>query len=76
MQKFSDYYKATKLRLLGHVIRAEEKDPMRQVTFEGDTLEPKDIQTRRRGSPKDNWLDCAMEEAWYAINEANHIWEV
>ena len=34
VMKFSETYKLRKLKLLGHVIRCGEEDPMRQVTFQ------------------------------------------
>ena len=37
IQKFSDMYKRPQKKLLGHVLRAEDSDPLRQVSFRPGT---------------------------------------
>jgi hypothetical protein len=55
VEPFSVTYKARKLKLLGHVIRTGEGDPMRQVTFQDGTIQDKWSTTRRVGRPKHQW---------------------
>ena len=59
--------KKRKMILLGHVIRAGERnprDPMFQVTFEDKTLKTKTTAFRRVGKPRHKWHAETMTEAW------------
>ena len=78
IMRFSDMYNRQKLRLLGHILRADETDPMRQVTFEGNTWKPRNVTARRRGRPRDQWLVEAMRTAFDELVQNDHVhfdWE-
>ena len=65
----TEILKGRRLKLLGHVIRAEETDPLKEVTFNRETMEVKTIGWRRVGRPKVHWIHTVMETAW---NEIRH----
>ena len=48
----SEAYKKRKLKLLGHVIRSENEDPMRQVALKQGSIKDKKVGTRMVGKPK------------------------
>ncbi len=51
--------------MLGHLLRTNNyDDPLRQVTFEGDTWYPRLIPKRRVGKPRDRWIVETIDEAW------------
>ena len=64
IEKISEVLKQNRLKLLGHVIRASPKDPMREVTFETASINIKRPAYRRVGRPRIKWIDAALEEAW------------
>ena len=64
LRAFSEDYKYRKTKLLGHVIRADNSDPMRKVTFAPNTVEEWGFAQRRVGRPKDQWLHEAKKTAW------------
>ena len=51
------------------MIRAEETDPLKEATFNRDTMDVKTIGWRRVGRPKVHWIHTVMETAW---NEIRH----
>ena len=64
LRPFSDDYKYRKNKLLGHVIRAENGDPMRKVTVLPGTTEEWGFAHRRVRRPKDQWLHETKKLAW------------
>ena len=56
LRAFSEDYKYRKSKLLGHIIRADNDDPMRKVTFAPSTIVEWGFASRRVGRPKDQWL--------------------
>ena len=54
--RLSTKWKHKKNTLLGHIIRAESEDPMREVLFETGTFRPRVEHIRRVGKPRANWL--------------------
>ena len=71
--KFSEIWLNTKFKLLGHLLRAAPGDPMREVTFEKDTIHPRLVKQRRPGRPRDHWLLSTMTEAWDEIVDNENI---
>lgn len=67
VHRFSDMWKAQKLSLLGHVLRASQHDPMRQVIFEGPTKIPRICHCKRVGKPRADWLIETMKDALHAL---------
>ena len=63
--------KERRFKLLGHVIRAEAEDPLKEVTFNRDTMEIKTIGWKRVGRPKTHWIHTVMREAWNEIRQAH-----
>ena len=60
-----------RLKLLGHVIRAKEDYPMKEVTFNPNTMEVKAVGFKRVGRPKTHWIHTVMKEAWEEIKHAH-----
>ena len=57
LRAFSEDYKHRKTKLLGHIIRADNSDPMRKVTFAENSIEEWAFNKRRTGRPKDQWIE-------------------
>ena len=69
LKTYSETYLSRKMKLLGHVVRAGNEDPMRQVTFEeGCVKEPK-VGTRRVGKPKLDWVRQGKIQVWKKTRE-------
>ena len=56
-----------KLKLLGHIIRADQTDPIRQVTFENESVRPRFKGYRRVGKPRLNWTKNNIQKVWKII---------
>ena len=52
---------------MGHVLRAQEDDPMRQVVFEQGTYKERRSYKIRPGRPKPSWIINTMKDAWDEI---------
>ena len=71
---FSEYYLHRKTKLLGHVLRAPEYDPLRQVSLEPNSGNRVDYGKRRCGRPKQNWLHFAKKTAYEMhLNGSNYL---
>ena len=64
LRPFSEDYKHRKTKLLGHVIRADNEDPMKKITFLPNTIEEWGFAHRRVGRPKDQWLHETKKLVW------------
>ena len=64
LRPFSEDYKYRKMRLMGHIIRADGTDPMRKVTFQENTTEEWAFDKRRIGRPRDQWTEAVKEDIW------------
>ena len=64
LRAFSEDYRYRKTKLLGHVIRADNSDPMRKVTFAPNTVEEWGFAQRRVGRPKDQWVHESKKAVW------------
>ena len=63
---------------MGHIIRADQNDPIRQVTFENDSVRPRYKGYRRVGKPSINWTTNNIQKAWkiiYPTEENNHKYD-
>ena len=69
IKPFSENWRQAKFRLLGHILRTDYSDPLRQVTFEQNSCLPRQIEFRRRGAPRRIWIEETMKEAWEALFE-------
>ena len=71
---FSEYYLHRKTKLLGHVLRAPEDDPLRQVSFEPNSGNRVDYGKLRCGRPKQNWRHFAKKTAYEMhLNGSNYL---
>ena len=64
---FSQVWKNQKLKLFGHILRANHKDPLRQVLFSYNSFAPRNIPLKRRGRPKLDWLQETIKDAYHAL---------
>ena len=61
-------YIAQKIKIkLINIIRADDKDIIKKVTFNPDTLLNNMPTKLRTGRPRDNWLKETMQEYWNTI---------
>ena len=52
------------MSLLGHVIRADNTNPMRQVAMDDCTITGRTVGKKRVGEPKMDWLLGGKKSAW------------
>ena len=45
-----------RIKLMGHILRAENKDPIRAITFEHNSANPIHVGKRRVGGPRQHWV--------------------
>ena len=62
-----------KLQLLGHIIRADPQDPMRQVVFQPNSLIPRTEHTRRVDRPRAHWLGETYADAFREFGNQEHF---
>lgn len=53
---FSEYHMNRRAKLLGHILRSNGDDPMRQISFLPDSAHRVEYGTKRVGKPRQNWL--------------------
>ena len=51
-----------RVRLAGHILRAPNHDPLRQVSYQQNSAEPKHIGKRRVGRPRQHWVFKSNED--------------
>ena len=56
IEEYSETYRNRKLKFLGHVIRADDSDPMKQVALRDGSIKGTKIGKRRVGKPKLDWI--------------------
>ena len=64
LRAFSEDYRHRQTKLLGHVIRADNHDPMRKVTFRPNSIRNWRTPLRRVGRPEEQWTEGAKKQAW------------
>jgi hypothetical protein len=62
IELFSSAYKKRRKKLLGHIIRTENNDPLRQVSLKPDSAIPLNWGTRRLGKPRQKWTESTMKK--------------
>ena len=80
---FSESWMKRKLKLLGHILRSNPDDPLRQVLFEYNSFTPR-IEYRRPGRPRLSWLMQSFSDAFATLgrteefncNNFEHQWFV
>ena len=61
MKLFESYISSRQQALYAHTVRANEKDPLRECTFEPVSTNPKTVTKRRVGRPRNHWTGKASE---------------
>ena len=59
-----------RVRLTGYVLRTDNRDPMRQVSFRRDSAVPYTPLFRRPGRPRKNWLVTSLDLCWKKNHES------
>ena len=52
---------------MGHIMRADNTDPLRQVTFQDNSVNRHQVGKKRVGRPKQNWIYATKENIWYNV---------
>ena len=60
-----------RIKFLGHILRAPNEDPVRNVTFYPSTAKPIEPNNRRIGGPKKHWTWETMIMSWKFIHNGN-----
>ena len=75
---FSEHHHERRARLLWHIIRAQDTDPLRQVSLEPQSANRVQYGKKRCGRPRQNWLHYAKKLNLQHYEEGptddNHIW--
>ena len=66
----SETLKLRRRKLLGHVMRCDEADPMYQVTFANEGFNGYDY--RRVGRPRGHWAETTIKETFSEIEELEY----
>ena len=53
---FSHCYNERRAKLLGHIARTSQEDPLRQISFQPDSVNRIPYGKKRSGRPRQNWL--------------------
>ena len=64
IKRFSEELEKRRVRLAGHILRTDNTDPMRQVSYQPSNANPLQIGMRRVGRPRQQWV--------FKTNEAIH----
>lgn len=56
IRRFSEFHRDRKAKLLGHVLRTNNQDPLRQISFQADSAERVFYGKKRVGKPRQNWI--------------------
>lgn len=70
VKRFSDFHKERKAKLLGHILRADNSDPLREVTFQPDSASRVEYGKKRVGKPRMNWIHQTKK---YVYVEKQHM---
>ena len=61
--------KTRAMKLLGHLIRTGEEDPMRRVTFREGGIKMLEAGLRRVGRPRLKWLNETLRTTWKSFRD-------
>ena len=74
IKRFSDFHNERRTSLMGHIIRTDNNDPLRQVTLKDDTAERPEWGKKRAGKPRQNWIKEAKKDIWTnSLKKSNPI---
>ena len=61
---FSDLLIDRRIRLAGHILRSNDNDPLRRVSYEPNSAVTFDVGKRRVGGPRQQWTQYSNKYAW------------
>ncbi len=61
VKTFSDYVYTQQNKLLAHIVRSDESDPLRQCTLTAGTPYPYELFNKRVGRPRSYWTRATYE---------------
>ena len=64
IRRFSEFHNTRKASLLGHILRTDNEDPLRQVSFQPNTAYRVEYGKKRIGKPKQNWIHQAKKHVY------------
>jgi len=67
IELFSEQLKQKRIKLAGHILRANEVDPLRQVSYQTQSAKIYDIGKRRIGGPRQQWLFHTNKYIWEEV---------
>ena len=73
--KLSEYYDAQRMKTISQIIhKKDEEDTRVSITFNKDTLQITEYNTKRIGRPKFAWWIYALDDLWqkYKITNETH----
>ena len=56
VQRFSEFHSKRKAKLMGHILRTDRDDPLRQISFQPATAYRVLYGKKRVGKPRQNWI--------------------
>ena len=59
------------MKLAGHILRADDSDPLRQINYQPSTAKPFEIRVRRAGRPQ-QWLACTNESIYATLSNSEY----
>ena len=62
-----------RIKLLGHILRSPNDDPMRRLIFESNSAKSLTLGIKRVGGPKKNWTDETMSLAWTHLHHTHYV---
>ena len=69
IKPLSAIYLERKQKLFCKVAAAEDKDPIRSITFKKQTMQPLDLLNKRVGRPKHKWAQVETRRLWEIIRQ-------
>ena len=64
VKPFSVTWQERRKKLMGHIIRTDTNDPLRQVALKKGRADPTDVGTRRSGHPRQRWVASVYTTVW------------
>ena len=60
------------MKLAGHILRADDSDPLRQINYQPSTAKPFQIRVRRAGRARQQWLACTNESIYATLSNSEY----
>ena len=61
---FSEFHNLRRAKLLGHILRSTDSDPLRQVSFMPSSATRIEYGKKRVGKPRQTWIHHAKKFVW------------